>query len=110
MSAQRTAPARGLTIIELMVVVVLLGVLVALAAPSMRGLISVQRVRGVNAELVTDLQYARIDEILEQDPETWLQDAMARLDRLGNAIHRQFMVSTDIASPVMAARPWGNEQ
>ena len=59
MSAQRTAPARGLTIIELMVVVVLLGVLVALAAPSMRGLISVQRVRGVNAELVTDLQYAR---------------------------------------------------
>jgi len=35
---------------------------------------------------------------------------MARLDRLGNAIHRQFMVSTDIASPVMAARPWGHEQ
>ena len=55
-------------------------------------------------------RYARIDEILEQDLETWLQDAMARLDRLGNAIHRQFMVSTDIASPVMAMRPWSQEQ
>ena len=54
-----TPPARGLTVIELMVVVALLGVLVALAAPSLRGMIAVQRVRGVNAELVTDLQYAR---------------------------------------------------
>lgn len=55
-------------------------------------------------------RYARIDEILEQGLEPWLQDAMARLDRLGNAIHRQFMVSTDVATPVMAARPWGHEQ
>jgi hypothetical protein len=36
---------------------------------------------------------------------------MARLVRLGNAIHRQFMVSTDVASPVVvAARPWSHEQ
>ncbi len=59
MAGLRTASARGLTVIELMVVVALLGVLVALAAPSLRGMISAQRVRGVNAELVTDLQYAR---------------------------------------------------
>lgn len=51
--------ARGLTIIELMIVVAVLGVLIALVAPSMRGMISTQRVRGVNAGLVTDLQYAR---------------------------------------------------
>ncbi len=50
---------RGLTLIELMVVLALLGVLVALAAPSMRGMMIAQRVRGTNAELVTDLQYAR---------------------------------------------------
>jgi type IV fimbrial biogenesis protein FimT len=50
---------RGLTVIELMVVIAVVGVLLALAAPSMRGLIAAQRVRGINTELVTDLQYAR---------------------------------------------------
>ena len=55
-------------------------------------------------------RYARIDEILDHGLEAWLQQAMARLVRLGDAIHRQFMVSTDIASPVMATRPWSNEQ
>jgi type IV fimbrial biogenesis protein FimT len=50
---------RGLTLIELMVVIVVLAVLVTLVAPSMRGMMARQRVRGVNAELVTDLQLAR---------------------------------------------------
>lgn len=59
MAALPTLRARGLTLIELMIVVLVLGVLVALVAPSMRGMISTQRVRGVNAELVTDLQFAR---------------------------------------------------
>ncbi len=49
----------GLTVIELMVVIALVGVLVALAAPSLRGLILAQRVTSINAELVTDLQFAR---------------------------------------------------
>lgn len=53
------ASARGLTIIELMIVVAVLGVLIALVAPSLRGMMSAQRVRGVNTELVTDLQHAR---------------------------------------------------
>jgi type IV fimbrial biogenesis protein FimT len=59
MDALHAARPRGLTVIELMVVIALVGILVALVAPSMRGLISAQRVRGINAELVTDLQYAR---------------------------------------------------
>jgi prepilin-type N-terminal cleavage/methylation domain-containing protein len=59
MPAMQPATARGLTVIELMVVVALVGILVALVAPSVRGLISAQRVRGVNTELVTDLQFAR---------------------------------------------------
>lgn len=59
MAKPRTAAARGLTIIELMIVVAVLGVLIALVAPSLRGMLSAQRVRGVNAELVTDLQHAR---------------------------------------------------
>ena len=52
-------PQRGLTLVELLVAVVLLGVLVAVAAPSMRDMIARQRVRAINAELVTDLQFAR---------------------------------------------------
>jgi prepilin-type N-terminal cleavage/methylation domain-containing protein len=61
MPAMLPARTRGLTVIELMVVIAVAGVLVALAAPSMRGLISAQRVRGTNAELVTDLQFARAE-------------------------------------------------
>jgi type IV fimbrial biogenesis protein FimT len=51
--------ARGLTLIELMVVIALVGILIVLVAPSMRGLISAQRVQSINAEIVTDLQFAR---------------------------------------------------
>lgn len=53
--------------------------------------------------LAAQSRYARIDEILRQGLEAWLQDAMARLIRLGDEIHRQFMVSTDVGpQPVPA--------
>ena len=42
-----------------MVVVTLVGVLLVLAAPSMRSMISTQRVQSINAEIVTDFQFAR---------------------------------------------------
>jgi prepilin-type N-terminal cleavage/methylation domain-containing protein len=51
---------RGMTIIELMTVLVVLGVLITLVAgPSMRGMAARHRVEAVNAELLTDLQLAR---------------------------------------------------
>lgn len=46
--------------------------------------------------LAAQSRYARIDEVLANGLEAWLQDAMARLIRLGEEIHRQFMVSTDL--------------
>lgn len=40
-------------------------------------------------------RYARIDEILGDGLEPWLQQAMERLARLGGAVHRQFMTAAD---------------
>jgi len=51
--------AAGLTIIELIVVLIVVGVIVAIAVPSMRGMIARQRLQGVQADLLTDLQLAR---------------------------------------------------
>jgi prepilin-type N-terminal cleavage/methylation domain-containing protein len=53
------ATAPGMTIIELMVVLIVLAVIVTLAAPSMRGMMARQRVQSVQADLLTDLQLAR---------------------------------------------------
>ena len=61
--------------------------------------------------LSAQARYARIDEVLERGLEAWLQDAMARLIRLGEAIQREFMVSTDVAAPAVApVRSWGADQ
>jgi uncharacterized alpha-E superfamily protein len=57
---------------------------------------SLEVVRQAGA-LAAQSRYARIDEILEAGLEPWLQEAMARLIRLGEAINRQFFVSTDVA-------------
>jgi uncharacterized alpha-E superfamily protein len=46
-------------------------------------------------------RYARIDEILADGLEPWLQNAMDRLVRLGQAIHRQFMTADDGAASVL---------
>lgn len=56
-------PRRGLTLVELMGVAAVAAVIVALAAPSFTRLIEMQRLRGIQAQLVTDLQFARSDAI-----------------------------------------------
>jgi len=55
--------ASGLTVIELMVVAAVVAVLAALAAPSLRELLARQRVAAINAELVTDLHFARSEAV-----------------------------------------------
>lgn len=51
--------AVGFTLIELMVVIAVVATLALLAAPSFQDMILMQRLRGINAQVVTDLQFAR---------------------------------------------------
>ena len=63
---ERRAPRRrvaAFTLIELMVVAALIVIIATLAAPSLRDMILMQRLRGVNAQLVTDLAFARSEAI-----------------------------------------------
>jgi len=50
---------RGLTVIELMIALAVVAVLATLAAPSLYDFILVQRLKSINAQLVTDMQFAR---------------------------------------------------
>jgi prepilin-type N-terminal cleavage/methylation domain-containing protein len=52
-------PQRAFTLVELMIAIAVVGVILTLAAPSFRDFILLQRLKGVNAQLVTDLQFAR---------------------------------------------------
>jgi prepilin-type N-terminal cleavage/methylation domain-containing protein len=51
----------GFTLIELMTVVAVVGILLLVALPTLQDMIRVQRLKGINAEIVTDLQYARTE-------------------------------------------------
>lgn len=59
---------RAFTLLELMIVVVLVAIVLTLAAPSFYDFIKVQRLKGVNAQLVTDLQYARSEAVSRNTP------------------------------------------
>jgi type IV fimbrial biogenesis protein FimT len=60
---RNTRGLRGITIIELMVVVAIVAVISVLVAPSFSDMIVMQRLRGVNAQLVTDIQLARSEAV-----------------------------------------------
>ena len=83
----------GFTLIETMIVIALLGILLALAAPSMREMIEVRRLRAINSQLVTDLQYARGEAISRR--------ALARLDFKNTASQSCYTIYT---SPGRAIR------
>jgi type IV fimbrial biogenesis protein FimT len=53
------AARRGFTLIELMVALAVLGILAIVAAPSFVSFIEMQRLRGVNHELLSDIQFVR---------------------------------------------------
>lgn len=68
----RLRARRGFTIIELMIVVAVVATLIALTAPSFKRMIDTQRLRSVNAALVTDLQFARA-EAASRNQRVWVR-------------------------------------
>ncbi len=63
---------RAFTIVEFMITVALVAVVASLAGPSLYNLVLVQRLKGLNANLVTDLQYAR-SEAVSRGKNVWVQ-------------------------------------
>jgi prepilin-type N-terminal cleavage/methylation domain-containing protein len=59
------------TVIEVLIAVTIIGVVLTLAAPAMREYIVMQRLKGVNSSLVTDLQYAR-SEAVSRGKNVWI--------------------------------------
>jgi type IV fimbrial biogenesis protein FimT len=61
-SSSASTHQHGLTIIEMTVVLIVVGVLVLIVAPSMRSMAARHRVQGVHTELLGDLQLARSEQ------------------------------------------------
>lgn len=74
------AQARGLTLIELLIVVVVTATLIGLAAPAFKRMIDMQRLRSINAALITDLQFARSEAASRN------QEVLVRFDNTGGSL------------------------
>lgn len=64
----RPLRASGLTLIELLITLAVAALLLGLTAPSFKRMIEVQRLRNINAALVTDLQFARSEAASRNQP------------------------------------------
>jgi prepilin-type N-terminal cleavage/methylation domain-containing protein len=66
--AVRCVPARGFTLLEVMITIAIVGIMAMVAAPSLNSLIADQRVRIVSIDLSSDMAYARANAIASSKP------------------------------------------
>jgi len=59
--------ASGFTLIETMIVLAVVAIVLMLAAPSMRNMIDLQRLRGTSSQVTTDLQFTRTEAVSRQE-------------------------------------------
>lgn len=58
---------RGFTLIEVLVVFAIIAIILVIAAPSFSSMIELQRLRGTNDQLVTDIQFLRTEAASRQE-------------------------------------------
>jgi type IV fimbrial biogenesis protein FimT len=68
MMLRHTLSRRGFTLIELLIAVAVVALVLTLAAPSLRDFVLLQRLKSVNAQVVSDLQWARSESISRGQP------------------------------------------
>lgn len=56
-------PRRGFTIVELLIVMAVAAILVVIAAPNLRDFLRIQRLKSVNAQVITDIQLTRSEAV-----------------------------------------------
>lgn len=86
-------PARGFTLMELLIGLTVVAILVSLAAPGMLSMIRQQRLVGIHRQVVTDLQYARSEAIARA---SYVRVRFQPQDSGGDACYVIY-VDTDIA-------------
>lgn len=65
----KSAPhQRGVTLVEASIVMAVLGIITASAAPGMQGLIDNRRLDGVASQLATDIQFVRTEAVARNQP------------------------------------------
>jgi type IV fimbrial biogenesis protein FimT len=65
---KRSRIVQGFTLVELLVVAAVVALILTLAAPSFQQFILLQRLKSINAQVVTDLQWARSEAVSRGQP------------------------------------------
>ena len=102
---RRIGRSKGFTLVELVVTVTIVGVVAALAVPSMRQLYLTQQVRGAAADLQSTLYYARseaikraVDVRVIPTSNDWRQGWIIQLASGGAALRSQSALSDQLSA------------